>query len=118
MEESKIDRVTYAPFILSDEGKYGSLLLSDQHMVDKFHVFEELADDGWSGNGYDWNSIAQVIVSEQLPDLESQIEFDPEAGMFSARGPHSAVAQLAVAMSSAFRDDSILRDLLSRAELD
>lgn len=87
-------------------------------MVEKLHVFEERADEGWSGNGYDWNSIAQVVLSEQLPDLQDEISFDPEAGMFSAQGSRPVLERLGAAMSSAFQNDEILRDLLSRAELD
>ncbi|WKJ89204.1 Imm51 family immunity protein [Methylomonas montana] len=118
MEQDKTDKISYAPFILLDSGEYGSLILSDQHMIEKFHVFEERADEGWNGNGYDWNSIAQVIVAEQLPDLQDELDFDPEAGMFSAQGSRSALERFGKAMSSAFHNDEVLRDLLSRAELD
>jgi len=118
LDEDRTDKSTYAPFILMDTGKHRSLLLADQHMIDKCHVFEERADEGWNGNGYDWSSIARVIISEQLPDLSNDISFDPAAGMFSAQGPRSALERLGTAMSSAFQDDAILRDILSRAELD
>lgn len=112
------DKSTYAPFTLLDTGEHCSLLLSDEHMMAKVHVFEELGDEGWSGNGYDWNSIAQVVVSEELPDLAEQLEFDPEAGMFCALGPRDALEQLGAAMASAYSSEERLRDLLSRAELD
>ncbi|MDD3484179.1 Imm51 family immunity protein [Azovibrio restrictus] len=118
MEKSHTDKATYAPFILLESQEFRSLMLSDLDMEERFHVFEERSDEGWSGNGYDWNSIAQVIMSEQLPDLMESISFDPEAGMFSAQGPRAALERLGAAMSSAFRDEEILRDLLSRAELD
>lgn len=118
MEKDRTDKATYAPFILMESGEFRSLLLSDRDMVERFHVFEELSGEGWSGNGYDWNSIAQVIMSEQLPDLMDVISFDPEAGMFSAQGPRAALERLGAAMSAAFQDEEILRDLLSRAELD
>ncbi|AMK75173.1 MULTISPECIES: Imm51 family immunity protein [Methylomonas] len=118
MEEDKTDKITYAPFILLDSEEYRSLLLSDQHMVEKFHLFEERADEGWNGNGYDWNSIAQVIVAEQLSDLQDELDFDPEAGMFSAQGSRFALERLGKAMSLAFHNEEVLRDLLSRAELD
>nr|WP_225587858.1 Imm51 family immunity protein [Methylomonas fluvii] len=101
-----------------DSGEYRSLILSDQHMVEKTHIFDERADEGWNGNGYDWNSIAQVILFEQLPDLQDELDFDPEAGMFSTQGSRSALERLGKAMSLAFHNEEVLRDLLSRAELD
>lgn len=112
------DKSTYAPFTLLDTGKHRSLLLSEDDMMAKVHVFEELGDEGWSGNGYDWNSIAQVVVSEELPGLAKQLEFDPEAGMFCALGPRKALERLGAAMASAYNSEERLRDLLSRAELD
>lgn len=118
MDKDNTDKTTYTPFILLDSGEYRSLILSDQHMVEKFHIFEERADEGWNGNGYDWNSIAQVILFEQLPDLQDELDFDPEAGMFSAQGSRSALERLGKAMSLAFHNEEVLRDLLSRAELD
>lgn len=57
-------------------------------------------------------------MSEQLPDLMDVISFDPEAGVFSAQGPRAALERLGAAMSAAFQDEELLRDLLSRAELD
>lgn len=117
-ETNNTDRTSYTPFILMDEGSSRSLFLSDRYMVEKTHIFEERADEGWNGNGYDWNSIAQVLVAEQLSDLKDELEFDPEAGMFSALGPRPALERLGLALAAAFHDESILRDLLSRAQLD
>jgi hypothetical protein len=109
---NQADKVTYSPFILTER----SLLLVDQHMESKCHVFQERK--GWIGSGYDWNSIAQVIVSERLPGLANELSFDSEGGMFVAVGPHAALEQLGKAMHLAYHDDNALRDLLSRAELD
>jgi hypothetical protein len=115
-EADNADRTTYAPLILFGSGQSATLLLVDDAMPDKCHIFEER--EGWLGNGYDWNSVAQVVVAEQLPDLSNEVSFDPEAGMFVARGPRGAVERLASAMCAVFHDDDKIRDLLSRAELD
>jgi hypothetical protein len=117
-DSDRTDKSSYAPFILADNGKYRSLILTDRDMIARAHVFEERKAEGWIGSGYDWTSVARVLLIEQLPDLESNISFDPEAGMFSAGGPRPALERLAAAMLAAFESDEILRDLLSRAELD
>lgn len=114
----RTDDSTYAPFILMDTGVYRSLILSDRHMLTKSYIFDERADEGWCGNGYDWSAIAQVVLAEQLPNLADELTFDPEAGMFSAGGSRSALEQLGHAMHTVFHNDDVIRDLLSRAELD
>ncbi|HEX2697610.1 MAG TPA: Imm51 family immunity protein [Anaerolineales bacterium] len=111
------DKSTYAPFILMT-GEYQSLILSDEHMESRLNIFEERADEGWEGNGYDWTSIARVVIDEKLPDLKDKFEFDPEAGMFSASGPLDALKRLGEEMKKVFDDEDLLRDVLSRAELD
>ncbi len=117
-DADRTDKITYAPFILIDSGKYRSLILSDQHMVAKAHIFEERKTEGWSGNGYDWTAIAQVVVAEQLSDLQGAFSFDPEAGMFSASGSRAALERLGKLMSEIFHNDEAIRDLIARAEVD
>ena len=110
------DRTTYTPFIFMESERSCSLLLSDGRMVEKCPIFEEL--EGWAGNGYDWTSVARTVIAEQLPQLQDAVSFDPEAGMFVAYGPRAAIHALAATMAAVFHDDSKLRDLLSRSELD
>ncbi len=114
----RTDKTSYAPFILFDDDELRSLILSDEPMLSRCAIFEERAAEGWSGNGDDWGSIARVIVAEQLPEFEDDLELDPEAGMFSASGSRAALEKLGAALAAAFHDDARLRDLLSRAELD
>ena len=114
---SDADKETYAPLILMT-GEYESLFMSDSHMVKWFPIFEERAEEGWTGSGYDWTSLARVLISEQLPEIESQIDYDPEAGMFSAQGPLEALKALGAAMQDLYNDEAMIRDLLTRAELD
>ena len=85
-------------------------------MLEKVHIFTELEDEGWLGNGYDWESIARVVLEEQLFDLEEDIVFDSEAGMFSASGSREALAQLGRAMQAVYHDEDLLREMLGRAE--
>jgi hypothetical protein len=110
------DKVTYSPFVLlSGEGQ--SLILSDGNMLAHTHIFEERSD-GWLGNGYDWTSIARVVVEERLPDLRDDLIFDPEAGMFVAIGSIEALRRLGEEMKKVFDDEASIRDILGRAELD
>ena len=106
----------YAPFIFVEGEKSCSLLLTGNPMAEKCPIFEEL--EGWLGNGYDWASVARTLVEEELPGLEGAVSFDPEADMFVAYGPREAILRLGRAMQAVFHDDSRLRDLLSRSELD
>jgi len=113
---SDTDKVTYAPFVLRT-GEAPSLMLSDREMLARTHVFEERSD-GWLGNGYDWTSIARVVVEERLPDLRDTLSFDPEAGMFAATGSIEALKRLGDEMKKVFDDEVSIRDILGRAELD
>src|SRR5258706_1901748 len=114
---SDSDKSTYAPFVLLT-GEYQSLILSDDDMEARFNIFEEKADEGWQGNGYDWTSIAKVVVDEKMPDLKDEFDFEPEAGMFSASGSLEALKRLGEEMKKVFDHEDSLRDFLSRAELD
>jgi Immunity protein 51 len=84
-------------------------------MALKTPIFEA---QGRLGGGYDWASVARVILVERLPDLVDVIKFDSEAGMFAAYAPPAAIVRLGAEMLRAYKDDGILRDFLSRAELD
>src|SRR5258708_15260481 len=110
-DSDRTDKTSYAPFILADRGKYRSLILADRDMVAKAHVFEERKAEGWIGSGYDWTSIARVLLMEQLPDLQSNISFDPEAGMFSARDARPPPGRPAPVIFASADADGILRGL-------
>jgi hypothetical protein len=110
------DKVTYSPFILWSEEARSTLILSDRDMVARTHIFEEKS--GWLGSGYDWTSIARVVVGERLPDLGDDLMFHPEAGMFVASGSIDAVRRLGEEMKKVFDDEASIRDILCRAELD
>jgi hypothetical protein len=116
-EMNTSDKSTYAPFILFT-GDNPSLIMSDKDMVNRSAVFEERGNEGWNGNGYDWTSIARVILDEKLPDIKDLLEFDPEAGMFCAIGPMESLKRLGAEMKQAFDDEDLLRDVLGRAVLD
>lgn len=108
----------FSPFVLCEYNGNHSLILSDMEMEAKMPVFEEQAESGWNGNGYDWTSITNVVIAERIPELRERISFDSEAGMLCALGAKDDLVVLANAMVKVFNSDEQLRDLLSRAELD
>ncbi|WP_239614639.1 Imm51 family immunity protein [Cohnella mopanensis] len=85
----------------------------------KNEVFAERADEGFEGNGYDWGSLAAVFIEEIMPELAAQIQFDPEGSMFCAYSTDGeALERFALGFKAACEDDTLIRDLFSRAELD
>lgn len=82
-------------------------------------VFEARADEGFEGRGYDWESLARVFVEEKCPHLSENINFDPEAGMFSAYSEEKEVViEFITKFKAACDDKELITDLFSRAELD
>ena len=82
-------------------------------------VFDERADDGFQGSGYDWCSVADVFLDDTQPAWRDDIQFDPEADMFCVwSSKPESIAAFALAFHAACADTAHLRDMLSRAELD
>lgn len=53
------------------------LWLNDDY---KQNVFDTRQEEGFIGNGYDWNSLAIVFLEEKMPELMEVLSFDSEAG--------------------------------------
>nr|WP_277506112.1 MULTISPECIES: immunity 51 family protein [unclassified Paenibacillus] len=82
-------------------------------------LFASRADEGFEGNGYDWASLAAVFLEEQMPQLQEQIHFDPEADMFCAYSSDGvALKAFITGFKRACENEELIRDLFSRAELD
>ncbi|ANY70972.1 hypothetical protein BBD42_24845 [Paenibacillus sp. BIHB 4019] len=82
-------------------------------------IFQTRAEEGFEGNGYDWGSLAAVFLEEKMPHLVDIVRFDPEADMFAAYSDNrEAILSFAIAFKEACEDDSFIKDLFSRAELD
>ena len=73
MSESNI----YYPFKLWGHGEISGVLLTDM----KWDSFEKL---GYLGNGYDWARMLENLLEDIDSDLLKNLNFDPEADMFSA----------------------------------
>lgn len=107
-----------APFCWVEHSTHVSVCLSveDGYLQEIFDTREE---EGFIGNGYDWESLAQVFLDEQRPDLQEKISFDPEAGMFCAySNDRDALMEFIHQFKKACEDRTLILDLFSRAELD
>lgn len=110
------DSTTFLPFILID-GHCRALVMFDHHMASKYHIFAERSRDGWTGNGDDWTSLAQIIVAEHLFPITEPVTYDSDADMFSARGGRSSLERLGLELQAIFRNDDAIRDLMARVTL-
>lgn len=85
----------------------------------KQEIFDARANEGFEGNGYDWGSLAQVFLEEKRPDLVENVRFDPEGGMFCAYSSNGdQLKDFILDFKKACEDETQIRDLFSRAELD
>ena len=107
------DNTSFTPFILID-GHCRALVMFDHAMAMKSHVFRERSAEGWTGNGYDWTSLAEVVVAECLCTLTEPVTYDSDADLFSARGYRSTLEKLAFQLQAIYCNDDAIRDLMSR----
>lgn len=85
----------------------------------KQNVFDTRQEEGFVGNGYDWNSLANVFLEENIPELMEVLSFDSEEGLFSIGSEDvEAVKKFAIGFKALCDDESEMVDLFSRAILD
>ena len=105
------------PFFWVEYQKGASLCLSSLNY--KAEIFDSRADEGFLGNGYDWESLARVFLEEKMPELDGIVNFDPEADMFCAYSSDTeALKGFALAFKEACENRELITDMFSRAELD
>jgi hypothetical protein len=105
------------PFSYQKYGKKASVCLEVGEY--KHELFQARANEGFCGNGYDWESLAKVFLQKQKPELASVIDFDSEAGMFCALSKDSAALRLfATSFKKACEDDILIAKLFSEAVLE
>ena len=82
-------------------------------------VFDTREEEGFEGNGYDWESLALVFLEEKMPELSDAIDFDPEGSMFCAYSSKvDALSRFALGFKEFCDDIEAMKALFSRAELD
>ena len=102
-----------APFsyMEHDDGQASVILYTSEKFKRK--LFKKRK--GFTGSGYDWESLAQVFVHERIPDLEQWIDFDSERLAFVAYSSNpNALKQFIVAFKEACENDELITDLFSR----
>nr|WP_315847216.1 Imm51 family immunity protein [uncultured Achromobacter sp.] len=98
------------------EGSFSVILTVGEY---KEEVFRRRRQEGFVGSGYDWASLALVFLTEKMPELSEQIDFDPEADTFCAYSSDSeALKAFIIGFKAACEDWRQIQDLFSRAELD
>ncbi len=105
-----------APFSFTKlEDSYMLQLQAGEYLMDVFATREE---EGFLGNGYDWESLAMVFLEEVFDGDPEEFEFDSEADTFVVYSDHGeALADFAAAFKEACEDREQILDLFSRAEL-
>lgn len=89
-------------------------LILDAGTTDVDDVVEEV---GHEPNGYFWEGIAQLLVDTEAPHLEGLVDYDPEGGMFVARGSdRAALDELGTLMTEVATDADRLRRLVALAQ--
>ncbi|WP_230661656.1 immunity 51 family protein [Psychrobacter sp. I-STPA10] len=109
-----------APFFWVEHDSSVSLCMGDVGDY-KMDIFDSRAEEGFEGNGYDWASLASVFIEEKHPEWQEIINFDPEAGMFSAYTEienKETLKAFALAFKQLCEDEQTMLDLFTRAELD
>lgn len=85
-----------------------TLMLSDADSP--ADVFE---DEGHSGNGYSWDSVARACWGELTEAEHALLEFDSEAGMFVVLcEDEDLMARLAPSLARLLHDHDALRDVI------
>ena len=96
----------------SSEDQHTLYLESDtSYLVD---LFATRANDGFSGNGYDWESLAEIFLAEVYEGDDDSFEFDSEADTFVV---YSEDGDALADFKEACEDENLIADLFSRAEL-
>ena len=124
------------PFFWVDHESTASVCLNVGEY--KAEIFEARENEGFEGNGYDWESLARVFVEEQVPELSDKTDFDSEGSMFCAYSEDKdalkefilkfkdaaysedkdALKEFILKFKDACENETLIMDLFSRAELD
>lgn len=85
----------------------------------KTEIFKSREEEGFEGNGYDWESLARVFIKEQAPNFTECVDFDSEGSMFCAYSENKeALKEFILQFKKACENEVLIMDLFSRAELD
>lgn len=81
-------------------------------------IFQKREDEGFLGNGYDWEALVEIFLAEIYEGEDDSFEFDSEADTFVVYSEDGvALSDFALAFREACEDLDLIADLFSRAEL-
>lgn len=105
-----------APFFWTEfEDEFSVCLVVGEYLQD---VFDSRSDEGFEGNGYDWENLAMVFIEEEMPDLTDKVEFDSEAGMFCALSKDSeALQRFVLEFKKVCEDKVMIMDLFGKLKV-
>ncbi len=92
----------YYPFCWreKEDGEYAVVLYQEEEY--KTDIFEEKK---LQGNGYDWVALSKKLISEEMPDAEDVVKFDPKADMFYAYSGDKETLYRFMTLLKALSDD-------------
>ena len=101
------------PFYVVEEDDNVSICLKvGSYLQD---VFDTRADEGFEGNGYDWEALARVFMDDRCPHLRTKIDFDSEVSMFVVfSDDQEALKDFITKFKSVCENKSVITDLFSR----
>ncbi len=110
-----VEESEFAPCRLVDHGEGRFSLCFDDFRMPSVPLFESR---GLQGGGYTWEAVASSLVKLKRPDLESDLSYDSEAGMFVALGGRESLKGVATLIQKALADPALLRDAVDHADPD
>ena len=100
----------------ADEDQYTLYLEAGNGYLSE--MFETRKEEGFIGNGYDWEALAEIFLAEVYEGEDDSFEFDSEADTFVVYSEDGkSLSDFALAFKDACEDADLIADLFSRAEL-
>lgn len=110
-----VEESEFAPCRLVDHGEGRFSLCFDDFRMPSVPLFESR---GLQGGGYTWEAVVSSLVKLKRPDLEPDLTYDSEAGMFVALGSRESLKGVATLIQKAIADPALLRDAVDHADPD
>lgn len=110
-----VEESEFMPCRLVDHGEGRFSLCFDDFRMPQIPLFETR---GLQGGGYTWEAVVSSLVKLKRPDLESDLTYDSEAGMFVALGSRASLKGVATLIQKAIADPALLRDAVDHADPD
>lgn len=99
------------PFTITDYGDGAMLTLYSVEDY-KQEIFDTRVDEGFTGSAEDWMRLAQLFISENMPELLEDIQFEPDADILTIYADDTIrLESLAVQFKHALDNDEYIYPL-------